>query len=148
MDSKPLAETLCRIARQDTNSDNIGRLIISECQNELNYPTLNAQEILKVFHEYYPKAELDHRTQNVILVFWDGKEDIKNSRSMRTPVNIKPPPIFDSKDELFSNKNEYADPEEIPATKIGPDKILLMEEEADEPIDTETVSEESGNEDE
>jgi hypothetical protein len=122
MDGLSLARTLHRLAREDTNSENVGRIIVSEAQNLLLSPTLNGQQIIDLLKQHYPHSgyTYDLRTPNVLLIYFDGKQHVKNRRINSNPyLTIGHQKRFtmqaDHSGEFYAEKHQ--DPEEHHAPK-------------------------------
>ena len=88
MDDKTLAVTLYRLAREDLNPDNIGRLILTEVASQLDTPP-RAEQVITLFRTFYSGVTVEQRTSNILLVYFDGKQDTQNRRSINV---IIPPP--------------------------------------------------------
>jgi hypothetical protein len=91
---KDKAKILHNLATKDTNQDNIGRLLITELRHEFDDKTLTADSITQLWQQYYPDVDIEEKTVNVLLVYWDGKQTTKEKRSHQTPVNIQEAPTF------------------------------------------------------
>jgi hypothetical protein len=85
MDNFTLSQILMRMARQDT-FDGVGRLLVTDVQKGVADKTLTAEKILQVWEEAYPTYDTDQRSDNVILIFWDGRNATRNVRGVREVV--------------------------------------------------------------
>ncbi len=91
MDEFALAQILLRFARED-NFDDIGRIIVSDAAYNVRDKTLTAEKIKELFGKFYPTYDVEIRTDNIVLVFWSGKDTVKNVRGLRPPVNVDTQP--------------------------------------------------------
>jgi hypothetical protein len=122
---REIAKLLYTLAWKNTNIDGVGRIILSDARDAADNKHLQPQELLTIWHEAYPLLEIEQRTGNVFLIYWDGKESLKNLRGTRRPMidqsNVLPADTSDIiPPETFTN------PEEIPANK---DKLIVAETE-------------------
>ena len=107
MDSLALAQTLYRLARCDLNTDNIGRLTLTDLTETLQ--PLTPRQIITLFHEFYPGVTVEQRTPNILLVYFDGKEATRDRRN----VNVTVPPLNSVVAQPSEGEPEtYQDPEE------------------------------------
>lgn len=93
MEEGALARTLYRLARRDVSPSNVGRLLLSDLRTELQHP-LTFMDIQQVFKFYYPMMTVERATDNVVLVYFDGKEAVMNLRSMQQKIIPKFQPEF------------------------------------------------------
>jgi hypothetical protein len=85
MDDSTLSQILLRMARQDS-FDNVGRLLVSDVRSGVGDRALTAEKILQVWGQHFPSYEADHRSGNVILIYWDGRGTAQSERNARVPV--------------------------------------------------------------
>jgi hypothetical protein len=85
---KQQAQILHNLASQDT-SDGIGRLILSTCRTELDNKHLSIQDIIALWRRHYPILDIEQRNGNILLIYWDGKTNIRENRQSQAPVNIE-----------------------------------------------------------
>ncbi len=91
MDDNSLAQVLMRSAKHDT-FDDIGRIIVSDMSYDVADKTLTAERVKELFEKYYPGYDVEIRTKNIVLIYWSGKEAVKNARELRAPVGAEPEP--------------------------------------------------------
>ena len=123
MDQNALAQVLLRLARQDVNADNIGRLLISDCRSETYNPTLNGAEITRLFKLYYPAITVEARTENVILIYFDTKPEVRKRRSKAPPVKRIINNFRASTENIF-HPEKLRDPEEFYAPKPDEQNVI------------------------
>lgn len=121
MDSKSLAKILYRMASSDRNPDGVGRLILSELKDAFcvgegkQIRELTVQDIIILFHKFYPKVEVEQRTDNILLIWFEGKADTQNRRNVHKTVPPPEPTFAAEKDEIPADK--YEDPDAIKPNK-------------------------------
>jgi len=85
MERRALAQTLHRLARQDS-IDDVGRLFLRELKYEIQQ-SLSFKEITELFKEFYPEATVYEATDRLVLIYFNGRQTTKNVRNCYTPVN-------------------------------------------------------------
>lgn len=116
------------MAKRDT-FNGVGRLILSEVQLEIGKAT--PEEIIETWNTYNQKDTIEH-DNNVFLIYWGGKADVKETRNLQ-PVRWNPPPP-----SMMGAKEYYVEPAfEKDAMPAG-DKVSVGEVAED---DTGVVSE-------
>lgn len=123
MDNHTLAQTLHRIAKRDVNQSNIGRLILPELKHETT-ENLTAQTIMALWQQFYPEETADHRTENIILIYFDGKDTTKNIRNTQTPTNLQQNVYTAEPEREVFQPETYSNPEEYYAEK--PEDNIIM----------------------
>lgn len=86
MPDDTLSQLLYNMALRDS-FDGVGRLLVSDVKHDVDR-NLTVDKIIAVWKQHYPKYTIEQRSNNVLLIYWDGLEDTKGNRSTRTPVNI------------------------------------------------------------
>jgi hypothetical protein len=85
MEKKALAQTLMRLARRNVSPDNVGRLVLPEVNSDLDVK-LEYGDVEGLFKKFFPGVEVELRSWNVVLVWFDGREAVRNLWSMREKV--------------------------------------------------------------
>ena len=116
MDGLSLARTLHRLALEDRSVENVGRIIISDAQKLTQTPTLTGEKIIDLLKCYYPNSGYDYdlRTPNCLLIFFDGRDYLRDRRSRRRPANCVPNRFPADTENLFTAE-KYRDPDEYTA---------------------------------
>lgn len=92
MDSKNLKEALLSLTRADSLGrhrdtwDGVGRVLLTDVRSEANDRTITIEDVAQALTQLYPKSDVEPRSENIILIFWDGKDIIKGARSTRPPL--------------------------------------------------------------
>lgn len=118
-----IAKTLHRLALADRTLENVGRLIISECRQTLNIPSLTGEAIIAALKEHYPKYDYDLRTQTCLLIYFDGKTALQTKRSHRPPYPIIAN-NFNADTSNLCRPEKHCAPEEIKAAKTDQQNII------------------------
>lgn len=111
-----LIKTLYQKARREASNDNVGRILLSDARDVADNKHLTIQEIIVLWRKTYPAIEVEQRTGNVILVYWDGKNSLRNIRSTRSPIIRTDNVLAADKDNIFEAEKNV-DPDEYPANK-------------------------------
>jgi hypothetical protein len=119
---KATAQTLRRLAEQDTNCDNIGRLLLSDCKQVTRNRNFAATDLIKLFKHFYPKVDVEQRTKNIILFWWDGKNETQTLRRSRPTVNVETATF--PADHTNVEPENFHNPEEIKAATVDEDRII------------------------
>jgi hypothetical protein len=107
---KQEAKIMFQIAQKDT-FNGVGRLHFAEVQYELG--ALTADQIIGVWQATYPDKTIVQQG-NVFLIYWQGKETVKEQRI--TKAFIQPNPISMMPEKEFHSEPEYEKDSE-PANK-------------------------------
>jgi len=97
MGTKLQARILHNLARQDS-FDNIGRLFLAEAKQATQNPALYSDTIREVWREYYPEETAEQKQENLILIYFDGKEQTRNVRDAQKPIIPMRPPTVDNRE--------------------------------------------------
>ena len=87
-----IAKILYGTATKDT-FDGIGRLILSEARQITENKTMQIEELAQFWQQHYPLIDAEIRG-NVLLIFWDGKEDVRSIRDLNKLVQPKDPSFY------------------------------------------------------
>jgi len=126
-----LARIFHQMAKNDTDLNNVGRLILSECRSETDNKHLQAHEIMQLRQKQYPLIEIEAKSSTILLIYWDGKEYTHRH---------KPAPVMPERNCFKSDKydgatptleDDYSNPEEY----MGGDKVSVPECSEDTPSD-------------
>jgi hypothetical protein len=129
---KTIAAVLYRMA-QNNDFNGVGRIHLSEARYTLDDKTLKPQDITQLITKYYPKAECETRPGNIILVYFEGKQQTK---AQREPVIQPATVILKPEVYLIDDKTNFENPEEY-----NTDKSINVGE-IEENINGEVVEEE------
>jgi hypothetical protein len=114
---KQEAKIMFQIAQKDT-FNGVGRLHFAEVQYELG--ALTADQIIGVWQATYPNKTIEQQG-NIFLIYWQGKEEVRNQRNNLTPSVPKSLVMAASKDY-------YVEPElEKDCEPANKDKLLVGE---------------------
>jgi hypothetical protein len=91
---KQEAKMLYQIAQKDT-FNGVGRLQLAEVQYELG--ALTADQIIGVWQATYPDKTIEQQG-NIFLIYWQGKEEVRNQRNNLAPSVPKSLVMAASKD--------------------------------------------------
>jgi len=125
LSNRDLARTLHRLAKEDCTLENVGRIIVSDAAKLTQTPTLNGTQIIALLQQYYSKAGYgyDLRTENVLLVYFDGKQPLREKRSQQTPANCVVNHFGADTENVFQAER-HEDPEEYHAPKPDSERII------------------------
>ena len=79
---KTTAEILLRLAHND-EFNGAGRLMLAEIRQELQDPTLQLQDVIKLLNQYCPSMTIEPRPKQTIIIYFNGKNSTQYHRSMR-----------------------------------------------------------------
>jgi hypothetical protein len=114
---KQKAQMLHQLAKKDT-FNGVGRLHLSTVQYEIG--NLTSDQIIGVWQATYPEQTIE-QNGNVLLIYWEGKTNLREQRNMKTI--IQPSPITMSVSQDYHIEPELQKDSE-PANK---DKLLVGE---------------------
>jgi hypothetical protein len=118
-----LIQTLHRTAREDTNPDGIGRILLADARQIADNKYLTCQNIMELWKRKYPTIDIEQRTNNILLIYWDGKETVQNTRKAQRAAFVPELNEF-SNLESDGEQEKYVDPEEIKANKPDEQNII------------------------
>lgn len=110
-----LAKSLYNMAQAD-QFNGVGRISIKEAQNELDNRQLRGEDIIGLIKQFYPRADVEQRAGNIILVYFDGKNGIQKKRVIQRvvqstapsmkPIKLTLPEPRYERDAVYGNKDE------------------------------------------
>lgn len=71
--------TLYTIAKHDTDLDNVGRILLSDARDAADNQKLTPWDVIRYWQVSYPTIDIENKS-NVLLVYWDGKQETLNRR--------------------------------------------------------------------
>lgn len=116
---KTIADTLIHMAHEN-DFNGVGRIFLAEARHELNDKTLTTQDITTLIKQYHPRADIEQRPGNQLLIYFEGKNNVRRGHSIR-PAIPPLPPIVHAERGNFDRE-----------TMGNTDKIILAE--GEEPI--------------
>jgi hypothetical protein len=110
------AKIILELARKDIFND-IGRVSLAEVRYEFNDKTLRLTDIETLVTKHFPKIEVEQRPGNILAVYFDGKESVRDQRRAvrivqptAPPVRaivVKPPVERYEKDAVYGSKDDF-----------------------------------------
>jgi hypothetical protein len=79
------ADLLYKLASEN-KMDGVGRILRFEARDSLDNKRLSCKEIIGTWQKFYPHIEIEQKTDNVILVYFAGKDGIRDQRRQREPI--------------------------------------------------------------
>jgi hypothetical protein len=112
---KKIVTAFYQLAKNDTYND-VGRLMLSDCRYEADDKHLQIQDAIALWHKYYPTIEIEQATDNILLIYWKGKEALRGYRKSLAP---KKPEINSFKANRYEEvaPEKFDSPEEFQADK-------------------------------
>ena len=80
-----ITKQLIDLARKN-DFNGVGRITLSEARYYLDDKTLRCEDIIRLIKQYYPKMDVEQRTGNVLLVYFDGKNNLRNIRDIHKVI--------------------------------------------------------------
>jgi hypothetical protein len=119
-----IAQQLMYMAQQNDMSG-VGRIRLAEARYDLDDKTLRAEDITRLLKQYYPKTDCEQRAGNIILVYFDGKNNVKLNREIHRVIPEKVPALYAPK---YQDREVYVEKE----TMGNKEKVWLPEIEESE----------------
>lgn len=129
MGNKLQARILHTIASQD-QFDSVGRIFIGDARVQIGKSDLTTHDVEELWREYYPSETAETRQDNLILIYFDGKQVTRNIRiAMAEPLIMqaeKEPNYNNGNPEVHkaTPTDEYPDLDVITAENPE-DRIIL-----------------------
>ena len=92
INNKQFIQTLYSTAKKDTDPSNVGRITLSDARDIADNQHLNCNDIRNLWRIHYPLHDIEQRQGNILLIYWDGKENLKREK----PTVKQPPPQIDN----------------------------------------------------
>jgi hypothetical protein len=86
---KQIAQILYTTAQRDI-FDGVGRIILSDARYITDNKHLQIDELLNFWQRNYPIINAETRS-NILLIYWDGKDTVRNKRNLNTVIQPKAP---------------------------------------------------------
>jgi hypothetical protein len=92
------AQLLKGMAKRDTY-DGVGRLILKEIQLELG--NITSAEVVETWQTYNHKDTIEQTNNNIFLIYWGGKETVKETRSYQPIIWNPKRPVLEATKEYY-----------------------------------------------
>lgn len=89
---KQKALILRGIAQRDS-FNGVGRIILSYARDALDMPKLQIHELMNFWRTQYPLLDADYKS-NVLCIYWDGKDTVRDQRQLERIVQPTAPKMF------------------------------------------------------
>lgn len=84
---KTIAQTLLQLARND-DFNGVGRLMLAEVRRELQDPSLQLQDIIRLLNQYAPQMTIEPRPKNTVFIYFNGKNTQRRPIRMIEPETL------------------------------------------------------------
>jgi len=85
-----IAKQLLQMARNE-DFNGVGRINLHEARYDLDDKTLQCRDIIQLLKQFYPSLDAEQRAGNNILVYFGGKDGMRNIRSLHKIVQSSAP---------------------------------------------------------
>lgn len=85
-----IAKQLLQMAHNE-DFNGVGRINLHEARYDLDDKTLTCKDIINLLKQFYPSLDAEQRAGNNILVYFDGKDGMRNIRSLHKIVQSSAP---------------------------------------------------------
>ena len=122
-----IAKQLLQMARNE-DFNGVGRINLHEARYDLDDKTLQCRDIIQLLKQFYPSLDAEQRAGNNILVYFGGKEGMRNLRNLHRIVQNPAPTM---------KTITYTPPEPIlerDADKANKDLVGSVVEDIDEDV--------------
>lgn len=120
-----IAKQLLQMARND-DFNGVGRINLAEARYDLDDKTLSCKDIISLLKQFYPSLDAEQRAGNNILVYFDGKGNIKTGREIHREIQ---PNTLTLKPQVYHAPEAELEKDAAPADKTnngtptGPEQI-------------------------